>query len=116
MLSALEMINWQALLINGRTVSRAEIGSMKDVAPGTVKQFIVSTNHPVVHTICVELDEKKGNFAGAFTRHMRQVNGPGSLDVVVVEVIPDPAEPNKYVRLYLFPDGTLTLSTKDLHW
>jgi hypothetical protein len=111
-----EMTDWVAHLVGGRQVRRRDIGLMKDVAPGSVERFVVATDHPAVRTVSVELDPEKGNFAGTFTRHMRQANGSGSLDVVVVEVVPDPAEPERFVRLYLFPDGSVTLSTKDLYW
>lgn len=113
-----EMLDWVAHLVGGKVVRRRDTGLMKDVAPGSVERFVVSTDigHVDARTVEVLVDPKRGGFAGTFTRWFRGVNGAQEHSAVVIEVIPDPADPERFVRLYILSNGRLVLSTQDLYF
>ena len=115
-----QVTDWIAQLVGGRKVRRAEVGLAKSIAPGTLESIRVETDHPRAPVIDVVLDPEKGHQAHVFTRmfgrtSMGGTGTPSTMGIPVIEITPDPAEPDRYVRLYLRPDG-ITVSTKDIYW
>jgi hypothetical protein len=111
--------DWVARLVGGREIRKLD-GLTQDIAPGSLESIRVCTDHPAAPVIDVVLDPSLGHHASVFTRVMAQsgamTSGSGKLGVPVIHVVTDPAEPNRWVRLYLTPDGRIVVSTKDLYW
>lgn len=109
--------DWIARLVGGREVRRSDAGLLKSIAPGTLESVEVATDHPRIPLVRVTLDPSKGHHAHVFTRVFAGTGdgwaGQGSIGVPVIEIVPDPAEPNRAVRVCLMPDGSLLVSTKD---
>ncbi len=110
------VLDWVARLVGGGHIRRSDAGLVKSIAPGSLESITVTTDHPCVPFVRVELDPSKGHHAHVFTRVFGGTGegwaGQVGLGVPVIEVVPDPAEPSRFVRVCLMPDGIL-VTTKD---
>ena len=115
-----EVLDWKAVTADGKILNREPQQSVIHIAGalpnGTVeaiKQMNVLTDHPAMPIVQVEVDPWAGQTMRVFTRRAATLGADGlQLSVPVMEVIPDPAHPERFVRLYMFPGGPV-LSTVD---
>jgi hypothetical protein len=109
------IVHWSAQLADGDIVQRSNGVMMGDIPPFLGMRYAVQTDVPNIPLVEVAVDPKKGATAHAFTRRLRTVNGPGSTDIVVVRVTPDPQQAALSVSLYITPEGKVLLSPEDLY-
>lgn len=109
------IVDWVAALVGGRTLKRRERMELGAIPAGHLECVNLETDHSAIPLIRLELTPERGDSAHAFTRTMTHPAGKGSVSVPVVEVRPDPADPTRFVRVYVLPDR-LVVSTRDLYW
>jgi hypothetical protein len=103
-----------AQLVGGKRLRKLD-GLTQEILPGHLESLRIHTDHPSARVVDVELEPRLGHHASTFTRVERNNQG-GVTGIPIIHVTPDPAEPDRWVRLYLHPDGRIILSTKDLYW
>jgi glycerol-3-phosphate acyltransferase PlsY len=108
--------DWLARLVGGREVRKLD-GLTQEINPGSLESIRVLTDHPAVPVLDVVLDPSKGHHASVFTRVTQQsgLGAAGKMGVPVIHVVTDPAEPDRWVRVYLTPER-IVISTRDLYW
>jgi hypothetical protein len=113
-----EILDWKARLEGGRVFSRQELLATKHdqvlLRAGLLvgAQLVrVETDHPLAPVLSIKL--RPGEGVRMFTRRGVGTKGGPDASVPVVEVVPDPANPESFVRMYL-TGGGIVLSTEDL--
>ena len=109
------VLDWVASLVGGRTLRRGERAELRSVGPGQIETVEVETDHRLMPLVRLELQPERGDAAHVFTRVMRHPAGAGELATPVFEVAPDPAAPDRFVRVYLMPEGIL-ITTRDRYF
>lgn len=115
-----EVLDWKAITADGKIISREPQmsvihipGAQPDGSVEAIKQMNVLTDHLTMPVVQVDVDPWKGQTMRVFTRRSATLGADGRQDSIpVMEVIPDPAHPEIFVRLYLYPNGPV-LSTID---
>ena len=115
-----QVLDWAATEVGnpGRTISRGEVPSIASLQLDRIQTMAIATDHPMAGLVRASLRPEQGEQIRVFTRRRAEIkasNGEqvGDSGTVVIEITPDPASPEKFVRLYIHNNGLL-LSTEDL--
>lgn len=106
------LLDWRSAGSDGEGC-RAEFKGPGHQLPASVREVLVATTDGDLRVLV-----REGARAGVFTRRQQACAANGELvgaieDTVVVEIVPDPERPDRYVRLYLGRE--IILSTEDLY-
>lgn len=114
-----EVLDWRAITADGKVLSREPqqsvihiAGALPDGTVEAIKQMNVATDHLTMPLVQIEVDPWKGQTMRVFTRRSVTLGGGVPMNIPVMEIIPDPAHPERFVRLYMYPNGPV-LSTID---
>jgi hypothetical protein len=115
-----EVLDWKAVTADGKVLNREPqqsvihiSGALPDGTVEAIKQMNVLTDHLTMPLVQVEVDPWVGQTMRVFTRRSATLGADGaSMSIPVMEIIPDPAHPERFVRLYLYPSGPV-ISTID---
>jgi hypothetical protein len=108
-----EVLDWKAITADGKVISREPQmsvihipGAQVDGTVEAIKQMNVATDHLLMPLVQVEVDPWAGQTMRVFTRRTATLGADGrQASIPVMEIVPDPAHPEKFVRLYLYPNG-----------
>jgi hypothetical protein len=115
-----QVLDWTATEVGspGRVIRRGEVASIASLPLERIRAMDVLTDHPSAQLVQTSLRPELGESVKVFTRRKAEVNAASGERVdlggtVVIEIVPDPSTPEKFVRLYIHNNG-LFLSTEDL--
>ena len=115
-----QVLDWTATEVGnpGRTISRGEVPSIASLQLERIKAMAIATDHPNAGVVRASLRPEQGEQIRVFTRRKAVISAASGEHIddsgtVVIEIVPDPASPEKFVRLYIH-NNRLLLSTEDL--
>lgn len=111
---------FRATLLNGNIIDRCDVLSTANVPLDEVTKIEVTTSDRRVPSMAITVDPRKGERLRMFTKRVMKMNVRSgdvvrNLSIPVFEVILNPEQPDRFVRLYLHPDRPI-LSTEDLNF
>lgn len=111
---------FSATLLDGTVIDRRDVLSTANLPLDEVARIEVVTSDKRFPLMAITVDPRKGERLRMFTKRVMKVNAKSlsvvrNLSIPVFEVILDPSEPTRFVRLYLHPDRPI-LSTEDLNF
>ncbi len=110
------IVDWTAVCGDGLTIPRAQGLSPSELPHDAVRRIDLVTDHPTMRGVRAVIRPGSGERIKFYNRRsMTAGTGAGVSfgSIPVVEITPDPARPEKKVRVFLHADG-IVISTEDL--
>ena len=103
------ILGWRAQTIDGLWLDKEEALAK---GWGNLREFeVFMEGGGLIRLTC---DPSKGEQAMIFTRNIITVPG-GKVSMPVFQIMPDPGDQQRFVRLYLHPTNGPILSTEDIY-